>query len=62
MNQSQKLRNIVPENCIFVSESGIQTPEDVIQLKEIGTNAVLVGETLMRAENKAQTLKMLRGY
>ena len=35
---------------------------DVIQLKEIGTNAVLVGETLMRAENKAQTLKMLRGY
>ena len=62
MNQSQKLRNIVPESCIFVSESGIQTPEDVIQLKEIGTNAVLVGETLMRAENKAQTLKMLRGY
>ncbi|MEY8319515.1 indole-3-glycerol phosphate synthase TrpC [Lachnospiraceae bacterium 46-61] len=62
MNQSQKLRNIVPENCIFVSESGIQTPEDVIKLKEIGTNAVLVGETLMRAENKTQTLKMLRGY
>lgn len=62
MNQSQKLRNIVPENCIFVSESGIQTPEDVIKLKEIGTNAVLVGETLMRAENKIQTLKMLRGY
>lgn len=61
MSQSQQLRSLVPDSCIFVSESGIQTPQDVTKLKEIGTNAVLVGEALMRAENKAQTLKLLRG-
>lgn len=61
MTHSQQLRNLVPDSCIFVSESGIQTPEDVTKLKEIGTNAVLVGEALMRAENKAQMLKVLRG-
>ncbi|NDO46321.1 indole-3-glycerol phosphate synthase TrpC [Clostridium sp. ASF356] len=61
MTQSQQLRNLVPDSCIFVSESGIQTPEDVIKLKQIGTNAVLVGEVLMKAENKEQTLKLLRG-
>ena len=61
MNLSKELRSIVPEDCIFVSESGIQTPEDVVLLKKIGVDAVLVGETLMKAENKTQTLHTLKG-
>lgn len=58
---SRKLRKLVPENVIFVSESGVKTPEDVQRLREIGADAVLVGETLMRAENKKETLSWLKG-
>ena len=51
----------VPENVIFVSESGVKGAEDVAALKEIGADAVLVGETLMRAEDKKAKLSELRG-
>lgn len=60
-NNSARLRSLVPKDKIFVSESGIQTAEDVAKLRGIGVNAVLVGETLMRAEDKAAKLAELRG-
>ena len=53
---SRKLRELVPNDVIFVSESGVKTPEDVQKLRDIGANAVLIGETLMRAENKKDML------
>ena len=59
---SGNLRKLVPNDIIFVSESGVKTPQDVQILREIGANAVLVGETLMRAENKKQKLAELRGH
>jgi len=46
---------------IFVSESGVKTPEDVQGLREIGADAVLIGETLMRAADKRKVLNELRG-
>ncbi len=58
---SRKLREIVPKNVIFVSESGIKTADDIKQLREIGADAVLIGETLMRAEDKKAKLAELRG-
>lgn len=58
---SARLRALVPKDIIFVSESGVKTPEDVRELREIGADAVLIGETLMRAENKKETLAKLRG-
>lgn len=60
-NNSARLRNLVPKDKIFVSESGIQTAEDVAKLRKIGVNAVLIGETLMRAPDKAAKLAELRG-
>ena len=45
---SERLRGLVPSEVIFVAESGIKTREDIARLREIGTDAVLVGETLMR--------------
>ena len=51
-DNSRRMRELVPKNIIFVSESGVQTAEDVQKLREIGADAVLIGETLMRAENK----------
>lgn len=58
---SRRLREMVPPEVLFVSESGVRTPEDVAKLREIGVDAVLIGETLMRAEDKKKKLAELRG-
>ena len=58
---SRRLRNLIPRDIIFVSESGVKTADDVQALCKIGADAVLVGETLMKAENKCDKLKELRG-
>ena len=61
VSNSGALRSKVPEDIIFVAESGIQTVEDVRKLKEIGVDACLIGETLMRSEDKAAKLRELDG-
>ena len=58
---SRRLRNLIPHDILNVSESGVKTADDVNALREIGADAVLVGETLMKAENKCEKLKELRG-
>lgn len=58
---SRRLRKLIPEDVIFVSESGVKGPEDVQILREIGADAVLVGETLMRAPDKKKMLALLKG-
>ena len=60
-DNSRRLRELVPENVIFVSESGIRSAEDIGKLRECGVNAVLIGETLMRAADKSAKLAELRG-
>ena len=60
-NNSRKLRELVPKDVIFVSESGVKTADDVQKLRNIGADAVLVGETLMKAENKRDMLLKLKG-
>ena len=59
-SNSMRLRSLIPENVIYVSESGIKTAEDVRTLKESGVDAVLVGETLMRAADKKAMLEKLK--
>lgn len=61
VNRSSTLRQMVPKNILFVSESGIRTPADIAALRKNGTNAVLIGETLMRAKNKKAMLDYLKG-
>jgi len=58
---SARLRELIPKDVLFVSESGIRSAEDVAKLRKIGADAVLIGETLMRAENKKSKLDELRG-
>lgn len=58
---SQRLRSIIPESVIFVSESGVTGPDDIQKLRQAGANAVLIGETMMRAPDKKQKLSELRG-
>ena len=60
-NNSARLRELVPPSVLFVSESGIKTPSDVESLRSAGADAVLIGETLMRAADKKAMLAQLRG-
>ena len=61
MNNSIRLRKMAPDNVVFVSESGIRTPEDIRLLYENKVDAVLIGETLMRRPNKTAALESLNG-
>ena len=58
---SRRLRGMIPASVLFVSESGVRTAEDVQALRDIGADAVLIGETLMKAQDKRQKLMELRG-
>lgn len=58
---SRRLREMIPPEVLFVSESGVSCAEDVAKLRDIGADAVLVGEALMRAEDKKAKLQELRG-
>ena len=61
MNNSIRLRKMAPDNVVFVSESGIRTPEDIRLLYENKVDAVLIGETLMRSPDKKAALESLNG-
>ena len=58
---SARLKSLVGDDVIFVSESGVKDGSDVAKLREVGVDAVLVGEALMRAHDKKAKLKELRG-
>lgn len=60
-DNSCRLRELIPHDVLFVSESGVSCAADVEKLREIGADAVLIGETLMRAADKKTKLGELRG-
>lgn len=60
-DRSRRMRELVPDHVLFISESGVQTAEDVQKLREIGADAVLIGEALMCAADKKAKLLELRG-
>ncbi len=59
-SNSVRLRKLIPKDRIFVSESGIKTPEDVAAVRAAGADAVLVGEAVMRAPDKKAALEAFR--
>lgn len=59
VNNSSRYRAMIPDDVIFVSESGIKTHADIEVLLKNKTNAVLIGETLMRAPDKAAAVREL---
>ncbi len=60
INNSINLRRLVSDDIIFISESGIKTTEDVTRLKENNVDAVLIGETLMRSDDKKSMILELK--
>lgn len=61
VNNSANLRAMAGDDVIFVAESGIKTREDIAVLEQNGVDAVLIGETLMKAKDKKQMLNYLKG-
>ena len=61
-DNSRRLRERIPRDVLFVSESGVRSAADVEALRQIGADAVLIGETLMRAPDKRAKLAELRGH
>lgn len=57
---AKRLRDLIPPDVLYVAESGVRGPQDVAELKAVGADAVLIGETLMRAPNKRAMLARLR--
>ena len=60
IDNSINLRRCVSDNIIFISESGIKTKEDVTRLKENNVDAVLIGETLMKSDDKKSLISELK--
>ena len=58
---SVRLRNLVQDDVIFVSESGLETPEDIQVLRDNNIGVALMGETFMRSPNKIEKLAYLYG-
>jgi len=54
---TEMLADEVPDEVLLVSESGIKTPEDARRVLEAGANAVLIGESLMRAEDPSREIE-----
>lgn len=61
ITNSVRLRELVPGEILFVSESGMKSREDIAVLEKNGTDAVLIGETFMRSPDKAAMLRELAG-
>lgn len=58
---SRKLRSLIPEGILFVSESGVKSHEDIKAVIDFGADAVLIGETMMKAHDKKEKLLELKG-
>lgn len=61
MDNSRRLRALIPHGVLFIAESGVKEAADIAKLREMGADAVLIGETLMRVRDKRAKLAELRG-
>ena len=61
VQNSVRLRNLVQDDVIFVSESGLETPEDIQVLRDNNIGVALMGEIFMRSPNKVEKLAYLYG-
>ncbi len=59
-NTTGRMLPLVPDGVVVVSESGIRTAADVRSMEQLGVDALLIGEALMRAENPAERLRQLK--
>ncbi len=61
INTTLRLKPLVPDDRLVISESGIKTREDILLLQSIGINAYLIGESLLTSKNIPQKMRELLG-
>lgn len=61
LNVSAILRPLIPPHIITVAESGIHQPLQAKQMHELGFDAILVGEALVRSKDPAKLIRLMRG-
>lgn len=61
LSNAVRLSSLIPEDVLFVAESGIRTRKDIETLEQCGADAVLIGETFMRVPDKEKMFDTLRG-
>lgn len=61
IENSGRLRSLIPQNVLFIAESGVRDRQDVARAHDLGADGVLIGEALMRAVDKKAALAELRG-
>lgn len=59
LDNAKQLRSLVPDDVLFISESGIKSHQDIAELEALGVNGALIGETMMLADDKVAKLKEL---
>jgi indole-3-glycerol phosphate synthase len=59
LDVSRELINHAPKQCLMIAESGLRTREDISELKSLGFNGFLVGETLMKSGDAEKELRKL---
>ena len=59
-SNAARLRDLIPSEAVYVAESGVTGPQDIAALRAIGADAALIGEALMRAEDKRAMLAEIR--
>ncbi len=62
LNNSTELKSFIPDDMIYIAESGILTPDDGIKLVKNGASALLIGEALMRCENTKHFIQAIKEY
>ncbi len=61
LNHSIRLRSELPDDVVCISESGIKSYDDIRLLRENGINGALIGEELMRSQDKQALIRALKG-
>lgn len=61
LNISKTLKPLIPSNIITVAESGIHTPEQALRMRELGFDAILVGEALVRSQDPSRLIQLMLG-
>lgn len=59
LDVSRELIKHAPENTLMITESGIRSKDEILELRELGFSGFLIGETLMRSENVSEELRKL---
>lgn len=62
LSAAGRFRRLIPEDVVFVAESGITTVQDMKRMDDLGADAVLIGETLMRAPDIGAKLRDLKAF